>query len=477
MKKTKIVCTLGPDTNSLDAIKKLRDLGMSIARLNGSHNTLEWHRETIKNIRAVDPLIPILVDLPGRKIRTAKVSHNFQFNEGDLLTITTQQDYKGTDKIIVNYPNLHEDLAPGNTILADDGTLKFQVLGINGKDINIKAQCSGVLKSAKGINVPFVRVNTPLVNDRDIEIINMCKAENVDFIGVSFVESGDHLKEVFKYTSDSNLSIISKVENQFALDNLESILESSFGILIDRGDLSAETEVVNISIKQKEILKRANRLGKPVIVATEMLHTMIENPVPTKAEVNDITNAVLDGASAVMMSGETAAGKYPFEACSIMAKVIQEAENFLMENRSSLINSEEISVKTIPNLIGHSVSDLCKNLPITKVVCLTHSGFAASQISRYRLKQDLIIVTDSVHKARAFNFFWGGEAHSLSINFKPQNSDHIIESLKELYVRKILTPEDLIIVTAVRFPNPKVNTKMNYLEVHKVSDLVEIFEW
>jgi pyruvate kinase len=474
VKKTRIVCTIGPTTNDRESLLKLYELGMNIVRLNGSHNSLQWHIDSIKTIRKTLPSVPILVDLPGRKIRTTKVDHVFEFKTGDQLLFTTNQKYSNKDKVVVNYSELHKDLHPGNIILADDGTLKFRVERIEDQDIYTSALCSGVLKSAKGINVPFVRVNTPLVSDRDIEIIKMCIEMGVEFVGVSFVESGEHLKEVIKHVENTSLNIISKIENQFGLDNLESILENSFGILVDRGDLSAETEVANISIKQKEILKRAKKLGKPVIIATEMLHTMIENPMPTKAEVNDVTNAVLDGASAVMMSGETAAGKYPFEACKVMSDIVIEAELYLKNN---LTRETDILVKNIPNIIGHCVSELCYNLPITKVVCLTSSGYAASQISRYRMPQELIVVTDEESKQRAYNLYWGALCVRMDVKFKPDNSEQMISVLKELFKAKVLKISDVVVATAVRYPNPKALTKMNYLEVHNIADLVDVFGW
>lgn len=475
MKKTKIVATLGPETAKPDAIKKLIDCGMSVVRLNGSHNTIEWHIETIRTVRSVNPMIPILVDLPGRKIRTAAFNHQFTFKAGETLILTSDLEYKGKDKAVVNYANLHKDLKVGDNILADDGTLKFIVRKIEGKDLLCEALVTGTLKQCKGINVPYVKVNTPLISERDIRIMEMCKKENVDFVGVSFVESGTHVEEVYKHLEGSKVEVIAKVENQFGVDNLESIVQKSFGILIDRGDLSAETKIENISLQQKRILREATRFGKPVIVATEMLHTMIENPVPTKAEVNDITNAILDGGSATMLSGESAVGKFPFAAVEVMKNIALEVESF--QGHADGLNLN-ITTNDTPNVIGKCISEVSRNLPITKIICFTNSGFAARMISRYRLNQDIIAVTDSVDKARKFNLYWGVMPYcSSKIEFKPEKSEHITYGLKELYENKIITKEDTIVVTAVRFPSKTSQTRMNYFEIHNVRDLIEALSW
>lgn len=475
MKKTKIVATLGPETAKPESIARLIECGLNIVRLNGSHNTLDWHIETIRTVRKVSPLIPILVDLPGRKIRTAAFENNFTFKVGDTLVLTSDLDYKGKDKALINYANFHNDLKVGNSILADDGTLKFIVKKIEGKDLFCEAQVAGILKQCKGINVPYVKVNTPLISERDIRIIEMCKKENVDFVGVSFVESGDHVDEVYKHLKGSNVEVIAKIENQFGVDNLDTIVQKSFGILIDRGDLSAETKVENISLQQKRILREANRFGKPVIVATEMLHTMIENPLPTKAEVNDITNAILDGGSATMLSGESAIGKFPFEAVETMKKIAIEVESY--QGHADGLNLD-ITTKDTPNIIGKCISEVSKNLPITKIICFTNSGFAARMISRYRLNQEIIAITDSVDKARKFNLYWGVTPYcSKQVEFRPEKSEHITQGLKELYENKIITKYDTIVVTAVRFPSKEAHTLMNYFEIHKIEELSQALNW
>lgn len=471
--KTKIVCTVGPKTNDIRSIEKLIDSGMTMARLNGSHNSLDWHIETIDMIRKVDPYLPILFDLPGRKIRTAKESPDLSFEKNDKVVFTTNQNNIQADKVLVNYDKLHLDLKEGDTILADDGTLKFTVTALKGKDISCLAEVSGILKAAKGINVPYIKMSSPLVSKKDIINITMCKEQGVDFVGVSFVDSGAQLKEVYKYLEGSFTEVIAKVENQFGLDNLDSIVENSFGILIDRGDLGAETQITNIPLMQKRIIKTANKYGKPVIVATEMLHTMIDNPFPTKSEVNDIANAVLDGASALMLSGETAVGEYPFEACKLMKDVSLATEEYLCENNP--LNFEEKHDTSA--VVAECIKIACSSLEITKIVAITYSGFSARMIALHRPKQGIHVVTDSIEKCRQLNLLWGVKSTISNFKFIPTDAESSKNALHSLYKNGILDGDDTVILTAVRYPNPKVNTTMNFFEIHKIKDLLEIFSW
>ncbi|MDB4188294.1 pyruvate kinase [bacterium] len=471
--KTKIVCTIGPKTEDVPSISRLIEAGMTMARLNGSHNNLDWHIAVIKRIREVDPYLPILFDLPGRKIRTSQSNKNLAFDKQDQVVFTTDQHYSGFNKVVINYEKLHLDLKAGDTLLADDGTLKFTVLEIRGVDIFCQADVSGVLKPAKGINVPYIKMSAPLVSEKDSARIEMCKEQGVDFVGVSFVDSGEQLQEVYKQLSGSSIEVIAKVENQFGLDNLDSIVQNAFGILIDRGDLGAETKISNIPLMQKKIIKTANKYGKPVIVATEMLHTMIDNPFPTKSEVNDIANAVLDGASALMLSGETAVGDYPFEACRLMQEVALVTEESLNSNSGFDFEIEN----NTSDVVAKCINLACASLDITKIISVTYSGFSARMISLYRPKQSIFVVTDTVEKCRQLNLLWGVQASVSEFSFTPTDANNTKDALKNLYKKGVLVSKDTVIITAVRYPNPKVNTTMNFFEIHRIQDMTEIFSW
>ena len=310
MNKTKIITTIGPKTCTVSAIKNLHKAGMSMARLNGSHNTLNWHLETIKVIKKTVPNIPILFDMPGKKIRTCQLIKEPKFKKNDQIILTTNSNYKGTNKVPINKHDLHYYLKKNDTIFADDGTICFQVTKIVGKDIYCKAKNKGILRSTKGINVPHVKLGKDAVSKKEKVILDFIIKNKVHFVGVSFVESAKYIKEIRKIANTKNLKIVAKIENQGGLDNMDEIIEETDGVMIDRGDLSTETSYEKVVIYQKKIVEKCNKLSKPVIVATEMLNSMIENPFPSKAEVADISNAVIDGASAIMLSGETAAGKF-----------------------------------------------------------------------------------------------------------------------------------------------------------------------
>ena len=263
--------------------QSLQDAGMGIARLNGSHNTLEWHANTIARIRKVLPDVPVLLDIPGRKIRTGILEGDLSYVPGDTLTLSTQPGHSGAPKIPLTYDNLHNDLTTGDVILADDGNLRLSVREIIGQDILCLVDSPGTLWSGTGVHVQRASVRAEFLSDRDRNLIAFACGNRVDFVGMSFVERAEDVQAVRDLIGDGGCRVISKVESQGALDNLEEVVRSSDAIMIDRGDLSLETTFSAVALEQKRILAAATRVACPVIVATEMLHTMIENPGPTKA--------------------------------------------------------------------------------------------------------------------------------------------------------------------------------------------------
>ncbi|MBI3769872.1 MAG: pyruvate kinase [Deltaproteobacteria bacterium] len=472
IRKTKIIATLGPATCEEPQIRRLIAEGLDIVRLNGSHNTLDWHRTVIRRVRAISPLIPILLDIPGRKVRTGILAKDVPLTLGGVLVFTTDDSDAPGEKIPVTYRDLHLDLRAGHIVLADDGTLKFHVVEVRGRDIICRIENAGILRSSKGLNVPYVKLNGPVLADRDRRMLEFACAEGVDFIGVSFVESASHVAEVRKLLEGRSVGIVSKIENKYGLDNLREIIIASDGVMIDRGDLTAETELETLAIMQKRILREAQLHGKPVIVATEMLHTMIHNPQPTKAEVNDISTAVLDGASALMLSGETAIGDFPEQAISLMSRVSSVVENAdAPELAADFTEKDEM----IPSAIGGAILELCRKLPVTKVICLTASGFAPKMIAKYRLRQPILAVTNSIEVGRKVSMSWGVQPIVLELKFSRESADHIIRTLKDLYERSIISSDDLIIVTAVK--HPRAGNKMNTIEIYHVNDLVESQGW
>lgn len=472
MNATRIVGTIGPASLNEPTLLQLRAAGLSVARLNGSHADLDWHRGAIAEIRRLLPDVPILLDIPGRKIRTVSLAFEPTFAAGDEITLTTEAGHDGREKVPVNYPDLHRDLSAGHTILADDGTLRFTVVAVVGRDIRVRAETSGQLKSRKGINVPFVRLNTPQVTPRDDRMVAFARETGVDFIGLSFVESAGHVRAFRDLIGASSPRIVAKVENQGGMDNVDEIAEAADAIMVDRGDLSVETSLHDVALRQKRIIAAAAAHGKPVIVATEMLHTMIQNPFPTKAEVSDITNAVLDGCAATMLSGETAIGAFPVDAVATMRQVADAAEEY---KQSELDAARSGHGASIPDAVGNVVPMLCRILPIDKIVVVTRSGFAARMIARHRPRQPILAVSDDAAAARSFNLIANTTGVASETAFPRRSGDHIPKVLEQLWRRRFLADPDLVLIVGVSFPGR--NTRMNTVQIHRISDLVGNLGW
>ena len=470
MKKTKIVATIGPTTANDVMLKKMYNSGMSVARLNGSHNTLEWHSKTIRLIKKIIPDCPILLDIPGKKIRTVRLDIEPVFKKNDILILTTQSGFKGNKKISITNNQLHKFLRKGNTVYADDGTLKFSVIKVIDQDIYIKAENGGQLKSSKGINVPFVDLGGKLITLRDKKMIKFAKEEEVDFIGVSFVESSKHINLIRKVISNEIPKIVAKIENQKGIDNLIDIINATDVIMIDRGDLSTETNIETLCINQKKIIETANKLSKPVIVATEMLDNMINSPHPTKAEVLDISNSVLDGATATMLSGETAVGKYPIDSIKVMSKI----SNVIINNHFTK-NKDEKSITSETMGMANAVKNLSMSLPITKIIAITVSGYAARVISSQMLPQPIIAISNNKNLARTFNIFKGTTGVFLKTEFYKNSLKHIPICLNYLWKNKYILDKDLVLLIALGYPGK--GRRMNTIQTLHVKDLIKNFSW
>ncbi len=400
MSKIKVVATIGPVTLRRERLLALARAGMNVARLNGSHADLAWHDRAVKLIRDTLPDVPILLDLPGRKVRVSTLGHEPSFEAGDTLTFTTDPTCRGLDKVPVDYPDLHRELSPGTVLKIDDGTLVFTVLEITGRDIVCRAEVGGTLRSRKGVNVPGVTLKAPLVSAADAALVRFAKSREIDFVGISFVESAHHVETIREVAGGPAPYIVSKIENQSGMENLDEIIAVSDAVMIDRGDLSVETSLHTLILFQKRIIERARAAGTPVIVATEMLHSMIENPYPTKAEVSDITNAVLDGCAALMLSGETAIGEHFAEAVSVMREV---ADTTTVHLQSSLDEVGEAQPASGSQAMEDAIALICRQLPITKIVAITVSGYAARMIAARRPRQPVLAVTNDRYAWRSFN--------------------------------------------------------------------------
>lgn len=472
MNRVKIVVTIGPHTNTPAAIRALVDAGADMARLNGAHSSLDWHTSTIALLREVAPQLPILLDIPGRKIRTQTLEHEPSFRSGDRVVLTTDPDHNGELKVPVSHPYLHESLSTGDIIFADDGQLRFTVQEVLGRDIICRAETTGTLRSAKGINLPGVALRGGLMSERDHRMLLLAKECGVDFVGISFVESANHVHEIRSLIGRDNPRIISKIENQPAVEHLEEIIAVSDAIMVDRGDLSVETNLHNIAFLQKRILAAARRAGRPAIVATEMLHSMVGSPVPTKAEISDISNAVLDGAGAIMLSAETAVGNFPSESVAMMRQIADTASAYL---QSMLDQEERQRNYSVPQAMEDAIALICRRLPVTKIVAITISGYAARMVAARMPRQPILAVSNDPVAARSFQLLPGTEGIYVDIPFSRTSTDHIPKCMEALWCYGKLVDEDLVLVTSVGYP--KSGNRMNLIQTHLIADLRESLGW
>lgn len=472
MSTVKIVVTIGPAIADAKSLRALARAGLGLARLNGAHNTVDWHRQAIRTIRETLPETPILLDIPGNKIRVGTLAVAPRFAKGDTVILTTDPRHDGSRKVPLDDKTLHKYLKVGATILADDGTLRFTVKRIEGRDIHCKAETNGILQSAKGINVPNLVPRRSSVGARDRRLIAFARENGVDFIGISFVERAAQVATVRKLAGGDGPRILAKIENQGGLDNVDEVVEAADAIMIDRGDLSAETSLESVAVFQKRILAAAQRHAKPVIVATEMLHSMIDNPFPTKAEISDITNAVLDGCAATMLSGETAVGAHPVKAVSVMRRVADVAAAHLQDR---LDDESQNTSADFPEVMSEAIALLCRRLPISKIVAVTRTGFAARTVAAGQPRQPILAVSDDRAAARSFNLYPGTEGVHVDIPFQRTSTDHIARCLQELWRRGKLVNRDMILVTAVGYPGS--GKRMNLIQTHTVGDLARALDW
>jgi pyruvate kinase len=416
MRKTKIVCTIGPASESEEMLEKLMKAGMNVARLNFSHGDFDEHQARIDTIREVSArlgkTVAILLDTKGPEIRTHNMKDGAIELEKGTEVIVSMTEVEGTpEKFSVTYDNLINDVDEGSYILLDDGLIELQVKQIDKDKGEVLCDVlnTGELKNKKGVNLPGVKVNLPGITDKDAEDIKFGIRQGVDFIAASFVRRPSDVLDIRKLLEEhknDTISIIPKIENQEGIDNIEEILEVSDGLMVARGDMGVEIPPESVPMVQKDLIRKCNKLGKPVITATQMLDSMQRNPRATRAEASDVANAIYDGTDAVMLSGETAAGSYPEEAVKTMRNIAVSAEaaqdyKQLLSDRTKLVET------SLVNAIGVSVAHTALNLSVKAIVAATESGSTARTISKYRPKSDIIAVTPSAETARQCALVWG----------------------------------------------------------------------
>lgn len=411
---TKIVATLGPASNTKEMIRTLYKAGVTMFRLNSSHEDVEIHKRNLDYIREIEKeeetIIPVLLDLQGPKIRIGCLEKPIELKKDEILKFRHQNEM--TDDIIpVDYKGIASDVKEGEMILIDDGKIQFEVQKVENEIIYAKALTDGLLKQRKGINIPGSTGSIDVLTERDLKFVKFAAENEIDYLGLSFVRNADdviQLRELLKSHHNEDIKIISKIEKPQAVENIDKIIEVSDGIMVARGDLGIEISTEKVPIVQKTIIRKANIKRKVVIVATQMLESMIENPIPTRAETSDVANAILDGTDAIMLSGETAAGAYPVKAVEMMKKISDEVENspFMRKNKfpRKMIEEEKDNQAMA---IGMSIADMSKKMDIKAVVALTGSGFTAQFLSEGRLSVPIYACCPKINICRTLKLYRG----------------------------------------------------------------------
>ncbi len=415
MRKTKIICTLGPAVDNEESLRELMLAGMNCARFNFSHGTHESQLATLQRVKRVrDSLgLPVatMLDTKGPEIRIKTFENGpITLKKGDKFTLNTQDVPGDQNQVSVTYENLHNELYEGCRVLVDDGLVELNVEKIEGTEIHCVVDNGGNLSNNKSINIPDVHIQLPSLTEKDREDLKFAVEQDFDFVAASFVRKASDVEDVracLKSYGGDNIRIISKIENREGVDNLDEIIDASDGIMVARGDLGVEIPAHEVPILQKRMIKSTIRQGKPVITATQMLDSMIRNPRPTRAEVSAVANAVFDGASCVMLSGETASGKYPVEALKTMADIAEAAENAIDYWGRFQDHNLVTGTSTISNAITHSCCLTAMDLGATAILAATNSGYTAKVISRYRPACPIIAVCQSERTRRQLAISWG----------------------------------------------------------------------
>ncbi|MDD5792281.1 MAG: pyruvate kinase [Erysipelotrichaceae bacterium] len=413
-KQTKIVCTIGPSSQSYEMIKRLAKEGMNVARLNFSHGSHEEHGAKIKTIRKVmaenNMNIGIMLDTSGPEIRLGDFEKDKEeYQAGDIVTVCKEEILGTHDRFTIRCKELFDDIKPGNYILVNDGKERLTVLENNGEEMKCRVEVNGYLSSHKNCNVPGVKLTMPFISKKDYDDIVFGCEMDVDYIAASFTRRAEDVQDIRKIITQMGkpkIQIIAKIENEEGYENLDEILEAADGVMVARGDFGMEVETAKVPFFQKKMIALANHYGKPVVTATQMLDSMMVNPMCTRAEASDVYNAVLDGSDAVMLSGETAGGNYPVEAVRTMSSIVMEAEKHVPYSER-LEAAKRNAKKTIQDAIAISISDATLQLDIAAIVAFTQSGQNCHKLSEYRPDVPIYAVTFDHSVQSKLQLCWG----------------------------------------------------------------------
>lgn len=451
LNKTKIVCTLGPASLSQHIIKKMYTAGMSGVRINTAYGTISQYKGMIENVSETGE-VPIIVDIKGPEIRIKAKKRTV--HKGEIFDV----GFNGQE-ISFNW-DFYDKMTKGDFILIDNGRVRTQVVEKTNHTLRLKAMSGGEIADGKGVNVPNKQLAVPTLSERDKEIIQFAKKWDVDYIALSFTRNAQDVSNLKSEAEGFNGAVIAKIENSEGINNFTEILECSDGIMVARGDMGVEIEPEKVPLVQKSIIKSCNQRGKPVITATEMLESMMQQPMPTRAEVSDVANAILDGTDTTMLSGETAVGKYPVESVAMMSRIAAEAE------KATHSRVEEEGFINISDAVSRAIQRICRTMPVTKVVTLTRSGYTARMIARFKIQQPIIAVTPYERVKRQLELVFG--VYPTNIDYR-ERKDHILYVVNKLYSMNLIDDEDTVLFTAALRTVTKHAS--NLIEIHKIEEL------
>ena len=473
LKKTKIIATLGPSTSSIETIESLIKEGVDVLRINFSHSTHKEAEFLIKSIRKInDSLsknIAILADLQGPKLRIGDVIDDTNLNFGEKITIKTDKSFKGNkNKIFLNYQNLAKDINKGEKILIDDGKIILKVIDTDGKhEVTAEVLQGGELSSNKGFNLPNTNISQPALTDKDIDDAIFSAKHNVDWIALSFVRNGSDIKslvELLENNTSHRIPIIAKIEKPEGVKNIDEIMKYSSGIMVARGDLGVEINAAEVPLIQKKLVNKAKKARIPVIIATQMMESMMKSLNPNRAEVNDVANSIMDGADAVMLSGETSVGNHPKEVIKTISRIIGRVENSDLISLKHKHPIDYESDRFITKSVCYYAAKIANDTKAKAISTLTNSGYTAYQISSWRPKTHVLVFTSNKRILTQLNLLWGVMAFYYS---GTESTDKTIEEINKVAVENNLLQKDDIVINLTSMPIEKKGM-VNTIRVSKI---------
>ena len=469
--RSKIVCTLGPASQSRKILEELVDAGMDVVRLNMSHEEHSTARKTFDIIRSIDDRIPILFDLQGPKIRIGEMKKPVTLHTGQEFTISTEDFVGDETRVSISYKDLPKDVKPGDIIALNDGIIRLVVKKLEGTEVATEVTYGGPLSSRKGANIPGIKLSCQVPTEGDIKDLDLAAELEPDLVALSFVTGKDEiirLREILEANGPKDAWIIPKIEHKLACDNFDDILKVSDGVMIARGDLGIEVPIEEVPILQRDLIRRANIWAKPAIVATNMLESMTKEIMPTRAEVSDVAHAVLDRADAVMLSGETAVGRYPVETVKMMNRIVKRAEQILPREDPMAITSPQ---KMIVEIVGNLTYSAITLIPdkVDGIITATRTGYTARWISKFRPPTSIYAVSADTRVARRLGLVWG--VYPIMLDQELGSVDDLVKnSTRHIYKQGFISHDkDIVFTSGVQM----IPGRTNVVGLFHVKDLVD----